>query len=121
MNLKGCLEKIKHISLTDLWKNKKRRYFLALTAHFFSNNFKFKSMVLSFRKFAKSHSANNIATFIQKELNKLNILDKIVSITTDNEAAVALAGSNVNEGLKRISCLCHNLNLAIKNGLKLWI
>ncbi len=78
-------------------------------------------MVLSFRKFAKSHSVNNIATFIQKELNKLNILDKIVPITTDNEAAVALAGSKVNEGLKRISWLSHNINLAIKNGLKLWI
>jgi hypothetical protein len=79
-----------------LWKNKKSRYILTLTAHFFSNNFKFKSMVLSFRKFAKSHSVNNIATFIQKELNKLNILDKIVPITTDNVAAVALAGWKVN-------------------------
>ena len=78
-------------------------------------------MVLSFRKFAKSHSASNIAVFIQKELNKLNIIDQVVSITTDNEATVALAGSNINEGLKRISCLCHNLNLAIKNELKLWI
>jgi hypothetical protein len=53
-------------------------------------------MVVSFRKFAKSHSVNNIATFIQKELNKLNILDKIVPITTDNVAAVALAGWKVN-------------------------
>ena len=54
-------------------------------------------MVLSFRKFAKSHSTKNIAAFIQKELNKLKIIDKVVSITTDNEAAVALAGSNINE------------------------
>jgi hypothetical protein len=78
-------------------------------------------MILSFRKFTKSHSAKNISSFIEKELNKLNIIDKVVSITTDNEAAVALAGSTISNDLKRISCMCHNLNLAIKNGLKLWI
>jgi hypothetical protein len=43
-----------------------------------------------------------------------------VTITTDNEAAVALAGSNISQESKRISCMCHNLNLAIKNGLKIW-
>jgi hypothetical protein len=43
-----------------------------------------------------------------------------VAITTDNEAAVALAGSNISQESKRISCMCHNLNLAIKKGLKIW-
>jgi hypothetical protein len=122
MILKKCLEQIKYISLTtDLWKNKKRRYFLTLTAHFFSKDFKFNSMVLSFRKFSKAHTAQNITNFIEIELNKLNIFHKVVSITTDNESAVAAAGSNININLKRISCMCHNLNLAVKNGLKLWI
>ena len=73
-------------------------------------------MILSFRKFSISHSANNISKFIEKELNKLNILNKVEAITTDNEAAVALAGSNISEESKRISCMCHNLNLSIKNG-----
>ena len=117
-----CLDKIKYISLTtDLWKNKKRRYFLTLTAHFFSKNFKFNSMILCFRKFSKSHTAQNISHFIANELNKLNILEKVVIITTDNDAAVALAASNVNKNSTRISCMLHNLNLAVKNGLKLWV
>ena len=71
---------------------------------------------MSFLKFSK---AQNITNFIEIELNKLNIFHKVVSITTDNESAAA--GSNININLKRISCMCHNLNLAVKNGLKLWI
>ena len=120
--MKKCLEKIKYFSLTtDLWKNKKRRYFLTLTAHFFSKNFKFNSMILSFRKFSKSHTATNISCFIEKEVKKLNIMQKVVSITTDNESAVALGASNVSKNIKQISCMLHNLNLTIKNGLKLWV
>ena len=78
-------------------------------------------MILSFRKFKQSHTAINITNFIEDELRELNILDKIVSITTDNEASVAAAGSQINDNISRMSCMCHNLNLVVKNGLKLWI
>jgi len=116
------LEKIKFISLTtDLWKNKKLRYFLTLTAHFFTKDFKFNSIILSFRKFSKSHTAINITKFIETELMQLNVLEKVVSITTDNEASVAAAGSKIRDEISRVSCMCHNLNLVVKNGLKLWI
>ncbi len=116
------MEKIKFISLTtDLWKNKKQRYFLTLTAHFFTKDFKFNSIILSFRKFSKAHTAINITKFIETELMQLNVLEKVVSITTDNEASVAAAGSNISNAISRVSCMCHNLNLVVKNGLKLWI
>jgi hypothetical protein len=125
--LKRCLEKIDYISLTtDLWKNKKLEYFLTLTGHFLTMGYKFNSMILSFRKFTVRHTADNITKFNYSELNKLNIIDKIVAITrqqtiTDNEAAVASACSHLGGDIKRISCMNHNLNLVIKNGLKLWV
>lgn len=71
--------------------------------------------------FEKSHNSENIGKFLSKQLVKLNIEDKIVSITTDNEAAVAKACSKLGNSSVRISCMCHNLNLVVKNGLKLWI
>jgi hypothetical protein len=52
---------------------------------------------------------------------QLNVLEKVVSITTDNEASVAAAGSKIRDEISRVSCMCHNLNLVVKNGLKLWI
>lgn len=121
-NLKLCLEKIDNLALTtDLWKNKKLEYFLTLTAHFLTKDFQFHSMVLSFRKFTKNHKATNITIFINKELIKLNIVDKISTITTDNEVTVVSASTALSNNVKRISCMNHNINLAVKNGLKLWV
>ena len=78
-------------------------------------------MVVSFRKFSVSHTSKNITEFINKELESLAILDKIISITTDNEATVVAACSKLGDKVKRISCFNHNLNLIVKNGLKLWM
>jgi hypothetical protein len=120
--LKALLSKIDKKSLTtDLWKNKKLRYFLTLTAHFHAKDYSFHSMVVSFRKFSKNHTAKNITEFINKELESLAILEKIISITTDNEASVVAACSKLSDKVKRISCFNHNLNLIVKNGLKLWM
>jgi hypothetical protein len=55
-----------------------------------------------------------------KELDKLGILSKVRSITTDNEAAVKSACSGLVEKCTWISCQAHNINLVIKSGLKLW-
>ena len=104
-----------------MWKNKKLEYFLTLTAHFLPKDFKFNSMILSFRKFQKNHKAKNITEFINKELDRLYITDKIVSITTDNEATVVAACSKLGDEVTRASCMNHNLNLIVKNGLKLWM
>ena len=74
---------------------------------------------MSFRKFKSLHYAVNIKEFILKEINRLEILDKIVSITTDNEASVVSACKDLNANkILRISCFCHNLNLVVgKMGL----
>ena len=115
MNLKKYFEQIKYISLTtDLWENKQNRYFLTLVAHFFTKDYKLKSIVLSIHKFPRL--ATNITEFIESELKKINIFDKIVSITTNNELTF-----NVNKKIEKISCLCQNLNIVVKNGLKLWL
>lgn len=119
--LKVFLEKISFIAVTtDLWKNLKLEYFLTITGHFYLENFEYTSLILSFRKFSVAHDANNIRKFIIQELTRLNILNKVVSITTDNEAAVKSAGSKIGEHVKWISCLCHNMNLIAQNGLQLW-
>ena len=93
-DLKFCLEKIPSIAVTtDLWKNKKLEYFLTITGHFYTDDFQNISMILSFKKFKESHYAINISEFIKKELIKLNILDKVISITSDNYNATCLQPS----------------------------
>lgn len=51
-----------------MWKNKKRKYFLSLTAHFFDNKLNYHSILYAFRKFGKNHTSENIKNFIKKEL-----------------------------------------------------
>jgi hypothetical protein len=111
------LSKQDYISLTtDLWKNKKLDYFLNLSVHFFDKKLNFNSLTMAFRKFKHSHHAPNIASFILKEINRLDCLDKVVSITTDNEATVKSACSDLtgDKRIVRVSCFCHNINLAVK-------
>ena len=114
-------EKVKHISITcDLWKNKKNRYFLAITGHFFDKKLKFHSIILSFRTFNMRHFAVNIQMAIKDDLKKLGLDKKCVSVTTDNESCMVKGCSSLFTQSFRISFLCHNLNLIVINTLKLW-
>ena len=45
---------------------------------------------------------------------------KTVSITTDNEATVKKACSKLTSNCVGLSCMGHNINLAVQNGLKIW-
>ena len=119
--LKKLLGKAEFIALTsDLWKNKKLEYFLAITAHFFDRGLNFRSIIIIFRKFRERHVAPNISEFITKELERYLILDKCVSLTTDNEATVRRAANDLNPGIiEALSCLAHNLNLSVNDAFGL--
>jgi len=73
--MKNILSKVVNVALgSDLWKNRKKEYFLALTANFFDDNFNYRSILYSFRQFKEYHFSNQIKPFIQKQLNT-EILD----------------------------------------------
>lgn len=112
---------INHISVTtDLWKNRSDTHFLCLTAHFLDNKYNLVSVIIGFRRFKQRHTAINIKAFIEKEFDNLGIKDKVKYIVSDNGSDIKKATSNMSNNCKRFSCLAHNLNLAIKNGLLLW-
>jgi 6-pyruvoyl-tetrahydropterin synthase len=67
--IKKIFSELKHIALTtDLWKNKTRKYFLGLTAHFFDSQLNYRNLLVGFRSFGKNHKAENIKLFIKDEL-----------------------------------------------------
>ena len=79
------------------------------------------SFILDFRRFGKSHHAIKIQSFILSQINEEVDIEKVVSITTDNESTIKAATNNLNSYKnKRISCFFHNLNLSVTNGLRLW-
>ena len=113
-NLIKLFKMIDDVALTtDLWKNKGLEHFIVLTAHFFDQQFNYVSIVVSFEKFIGRHFANRIKPFLLREIKKLGLKEKIISITTDNGADIKSATSN---GFgTRFSCLAHNLNLVAKS------
>lgn len=49
----------------------------------------------------------------------MNIEDKICAIVSDSGRDIKKAVEEIKPG-QRISCVAHNLNLVVKNGLALW-
>lgn len=119
--LKTFFEKIDNVSITtDLWKNRNGSHFISLTSHFVDSKFESVNLLISFRRFYKRHLSINLKDFIIKELLKLNLLEKTVSVTCDSGADIKSATTNISSGLSRLSCAAHNLNLTVKNALNLW-
>lgn len=115
------LQYIDSISLTcDFWSNRSSKSFFVLTGHFISKRFELKRTVLDFSHFPEHHSADEIAHTLRSKLRKLNILDRIVSLTCDGASNLKKALSNVGVD-DRVWCLGHRLHLIITNGLGLWL
>lgn len=115
------LQAIESISLTcDFWSNRNSKSFFVLTGHFISSRFELKRTVLDFSHFPEHHTADQIATTLRLKLRKLNILDRIVSMTCDGASNLKKAVSNVGVN-DRVWCLGHRLHLIIANGLGLWL
>lgn len=117
--LKAVLKKVPKVALTtDLWSSRGMTHYMCITAHFFDNRLEYRSIVIGFRKFLGRHLSDKLKNFIQKELRLLEVpLSKIKSITCDNGADIKKACSSLTT---RVPCMAHNLNLVVRNGLRLW-
>ncbi|CAF3159172.1 unnamed protein product, partial [Rotaria sp. Silwood2] len=60
-----------------------------------------------------------IKKYILYELKQLEIENKICAIVSDNGRDIKKATNDIKPGL-RISCIAHNINLVVQNGLGLW-
>jgi hypothetical protein len=119
--MKEELSKVSHISLTaDVWRSPTRVYFMCLTCHYLNPSMENKSMVLSFRRFVGQHTGLKMRAYFNSELRKMNMQDKVRSITTDAGSDIKCATQRAAEFGVRIQCAARNLNLVVKNALWLF-
>ncbi|CAF4026770.1 unnamed protein product, partial [Rotaria sordida] len=117
--LRATLARVESIAITvDIW-TKKKTSFICLTGHAFNKIYESIPIVLGFRQFAGPHRSKNIKKYIRYELNQLEIENKICAIVSDNGANIKKASNDIKPG-QRISCIAHNINLVVQNGLGLW-
>ncbi|CAF3065425.1 unnamed protein product [Rotaria socialis] len=115
--LRQILANVSDLALTtDIWKDSRNRFFISLTGHYYDQNFKLVSLILSFRLLTGSHIGDRLAKYIKNEIIALNIEQKVRSITTDNAPNIVKAVKKLGMGI-HISCMAHNLNLIIKSTL----
>jgi hypothetical protein len=111
------------ISITlDLWSNRQMRSFLVITGHYFPRNgFDLKSTVLNFCTFNTHHKSVDILRVLQVKLKELDILHKVVRVTSDGGRNVVRAIRDLNLNLERVWCVAHRLHLTITNAFGFWI
>ncbi|GBC33999.2 zinc finger BED domain-containing protein 1-like [Rhizophagus irregularis DAOM 181602=DAOM 197198] len=116
--LKLLLKTSQSISLTtDLWSSRSKHGYLGLTATWINKNFEIMDVLLEISYFPTPHTAKAITEGIKNAMQKWEIENLVVSITTDNGANVVAAIRDLTP-IKRLSCAAHTLQLAISKGLK---
>lgn len=112
------LKSAQYISLTtDLWSSRSKHGYLGLTATWINKNFEIMDILLEISYFPAPHTAERIASIIRSIIQKWEIEDHIITITTDNGANVVAAIRELAP-IKRFPCAAHTLQLAIGKGLK---
>jgi hypothetical protein len=114
--LKSMLRSVNNVSITtDMWTSDSNRAYLTVTVHFVFND-RLYSPVLATREIIKIHTSANIATSISAILIEWGILDKIVTIVSDNWPNIKNA---INEHLHKYHhpCVAHTLNLIVNDAI----
>ncbi|CAF3754519.1 unnamed protein product [Rotaria sp. Silwood1] len=121
LELQEELKQVHYVCLmADLWRRPKKHHYLCVTVHYLDLNYRNVSKVPSFRRFHGRHLSTRIRRHLTRVVNRFELESKIVAIVTDNGRDMRAATQQSKMFGLRLYCLCHGLNLTVKNGLHLW-
>ena len=106
---------------TDFWCDRSSRSYLCITDHWYTDSMDLKSKELVFLPFNDRHTSANISSELEQQLKKLNIFEKITTITCDEASNMKASFKKLDPRIKRLQCLAHKLHLIICNALGLWL
>lgn len=118
--LRSTLECVEYVALTtDGWTSKASEGYLTITCHFINSEFKLNSAVLSTTTLLTptNHTAANIADSIREVLTEWGLMQKVVSIVTDNDSTMKKACELLE--IRHFPCFAHTINLLVQDVLKL--
>ncbi|XP_037932487.1 GRB10-interacting GYF protein 2-like [Teleopsis dalmanni] len=86
------IQEAKSISLTtDMWASSANKSYLAVTAHFISQNWEFNSCLLSCVECGFKLTSENLAAEIKRIIDEWRLTDQIFAVATDNAANIMRA------------------------------
>jgi hypothetical protein len=112
------------VSLTaDMWTSISSLGILAITVHYINDSWQFEHFVLDVLYIPSPHDSETIKNAVLKITDDLNITNRLIGITTDNEAKMVAVGRKIKENLESANfrhyrCTAHILNLVVKAALE---
>lgn len=114
--------KLKNVSsvclTTDCWTSAINESYIAITAHYITDEFYLDSALLGCCGFDTPHTSVNLAHEIKRVVDEWGLSNKVLIVVSDNAANIT--GAIVNElGWKHFGCYAHSLNLIVQNALSI--
>ena len=109
----------------DCWTSPFRQSFMAVTGYFIDINWEYREILLGFQPLSGSHTGVNLGNVLFELLQKHKIMDRVLTITTDNASNNGTLMDNIQESLQslelpnhvpiaRIPCMAHIIQLSLK-------
>lgn len=117
-NVQQRMTSVKSVCITtDCWSSSAQDSFIAVTAHFIDDDFKFEPVLLECCLMQGSHTSVALAEELRRITDKFAVTDKVLIVVSDNAANIK--GAVVNElKWKHFGCYAHTINLIVEDALE---
>ena len=117
---------------TGAWSSSIYRGYVFITAHWIDQDWKLKSKVIEFKRFATPHTGTATADLLISVINELDLAEKIQCITIDNGSGMCAGikilhekpavNGGAHDDLRsfHIRCVAYVFNLAVKECLHIF-
>ena len=101
---------------TDGWTSSATQSYITVTLHYVDDEWSIAGLVLQTKLIEESHTAINLADFLQTCFHEWGTRDRFIIGMTDNAKNITNAWQNMDR--LSIPCFAHTLNLAVNKVLK---
>ena len=99
------LSSYKILFVLNCWINSNKYVFLAISDYFISDNWDYYEILLIFKLFCDKYSEKNLTNYVMKILEFHDIMNQLLTITTDNAKNNDKLCRHLQKMLKKKYCL----------------
>jgi hypothetical protein len=108
----------------DCWTSPFQQAFIAVTGYFLDEDWNYREILLGFEPLHGTHSGVNLSAVLLELLQKHQITDRVLAITTDNASNNSAMMSSIQDSIQsleigdrttiiRVPCLAHVIQLSL--------
>jgi len=109
----------------DCWTSPFQQAFMAVTGYFLDEDWNYREILLGFEPLHGTHSGVNLSAVLLELLQKHQITDRVLAITTDNASNNSTMMSSIQDSIQsleisdhttiiKVPCLAHVIQLSLK-------